>query len=194
MITRSENPPSLAMKILGIALLAGFGAVVGGSVTHIMFDRDMPWADGLAVLMGAALLAMAVASAVVMVTRPASVPKGCGLLQVAVFALAGLMFLAPVYATRWAGPDVVFAGIIVLLIVQSVGNVMLWNKADEMYRRTLLETGAMAFIASEFALFVYAAAERLGLVAPVTSWGLIGIVMAIYIVASCVAAARRGIT
>ena len=194
MITRSEDSPSLAMKILGTALLAAFGAVVGGTVTHLMFAQSMPWADGVAVVVGAGLLAMAVATAVVMITRPASVPKGCGLLQVAVFALAGLMFLAPVYATRLAGPDVVFGGIVVLLIVQTIGNVMLWNRADEMYRRTLLETGAMAFIASEFALFVYAAAERLGLVAPVTSWRLIGIVMAIYIVSSCIAAARRGIT
>jgi hypothetical protein len=51
----------------------------------------------------------------------------------------------------------------------------------------------MAFWALQLCLFVYAAAERLDLVGPMSSWGLIGITMGVYLCASCIAAARRGI-
>jgi hypothetical protein len=43
------------------------------------------------------------------------------------------------------------------------------------------------------ALFLYAGAERLGLVETVSGWGLIGILMAVYLLAAIVASARRGI-
>ncbi len=193
MFTRSENPPPLALKILGIVLLAGFGAATGAAVATLAESQAMPWSDEVALVMAVGLLAMALASGVVMATRPASVPKGCGVLQIAVLLLASAMFLLPIYGQRFATADIVFGTVIVLLIAQTVANVMLWNKADEMLRRIMAETGAIAFIACEGALFVYAAAERLGLVGPVSSWGLIGIAMGVYLCASCLAAARRGI-
>lgn len=193
MVTRSDNPPSLALKILGIALLAGLGAVVGAATTTLVLEQSMPWADAVALVAAGALIAMAVASGVVMAFRPASVPKGCGILQIVVLVLAAAMFALPIYGTAYVAPDVVFWTVIALLVIQTVANVMLWNKADEMLRRIMAETGAMAFIACEGALFVYAAAERLGLVGPVSSWGLIGIAMGVYLAASSIAAARRGI-
>lgn len=51
----------------------------------------------------------------------------------------------------------------------------------------------MAFLALQVALFIYAAAERLGLVDTITGWGLLGILMAVYLIVSIVASARRGV-
>lgn len=193
MFTRSDTPPPRALKILGVVALAGFGAATGASVASLAASQAMAWSDEIALVMAVGLLAMAIASIVVMATRPASVPKGCGVLQIATLLLASAMFLLPIYGGQFATADVVFGAVIVLLVIQTLTNVMLWNKADEMLRRIMAETGAMAFFACQAALFVYAAAERLDLVGPVSSWGLIGITMGVYLCASCIAAARRGI-
>ena len=62
-----------------------------------------------------------------------------------------------------------------------------------MLRRIMAETSVMAFWVLQTALFLYAAAERLGLVESITAWGLTGILMAVYLLASIVASARRGL-
>jgi hypothetical protein len=62
-----------------------------------------------------------------------------------------------------------------------------------MLRRVMSETSAMAFWALQLCLFVYAAAERLGLVGTISGWGLTGILMGVYLIASIVASARRGL-
>ncbi len=193
MVTRSDKPPPFALRILGIALLAGSGAVVGAAVTHLVLNQDMPWEDGVALTAAGALVAMAIAGGVIMAMRPSSVPKGCGLLQIVVLILAAAMFVLPIYGGSWLGADTVFALVLGLMVAQTAANVMLWNRADEMLRRIMAETAAMAFVACQGGLFVYAAAERLGLVGAVSTWGLIGIVMWVYLLASSLAAARRGI-
>jgi hypothetical protein len=144
--------------------------------------------------MAAAMIGIGVLSAFVVATRPSDVPKGCGILQVIVMLLAGVMFLLPIFGTARATPDVVFGAIAVLLAAQSVANLMLWRAADEMLRRVMLETSALAFWAVQLGLFVYAAAERLGLIGTITGWGLTGMLMGVYFIASIVASARRGIT
>ena len=195
MMSRSEptNQP-LAVKILGIVALGGIGALTGFGFASIMeVEQGASWADVLALAMAVALLAIAILSAVTLVLRPSTVPKRCGILQITVFLLAGVMLLAPIYGPTWFNADGVFLGIVVLLIIQSIANVMLWRAADEMLRQVMAETSAMAFWALQTALFLYAAAERLGLVDTISGWGLTGILMAVYLLASIVAAARRGI-
>lgn len=194
MTTRPDIRRSLGVKILSFCLLAAFGALAGYVSARFIDIGAVPWQDVVVVFMAVVLIVMAIATAVVMATRPAHVPKGCGLLQIVVLALAGVMYLAPLYAGAWVGADVVFGAVVVLLAVQTLANVMLWRRADEMLRRVMWETCAVAFGVSQAALFLHAAAERLGLVDPVSSWGLIGIMMAIYILASSVVAARRGLS
>lgn len=193
MVIDDGNEPSLKRKLLVGGLLAAVGAVVGASAARAALTANLPWEDAAAVILSAALIGMAVISGVVMAVRPATVPKGCGTLQVAVLLAAGLMFLAPVFATRWAGPQVVFAGIALVLIGQTVANLMLWRQADEMLRRIMSETAVLTFWIVQTALFLYAAAERLGLINGLSAWGMISILMAVYLFSSCVAAARRGI-
>ncbi|WP_269515412.1 hypothetical protein [Brevundimonas subvibrioides] len=195
MMSRSEatNQP-MVVRILGILALGAIGALTGfGFASIVEVEQGASWADSLALAMAVALLAIAVLSSLTLILRPSTVPKGCGILQIIVFLLAGVMFLAPIYGPTWMKADVVFGGIVVLLVVQSVANLMLWRAADEMLRQIMAETSAMAFWALQTALFLYAAAERLGLVDTISGWGLTGILMAVYLVASIVAAARRGI-
>ena len=189
----AERKTPLFLRLLGIAALAGAGAATGYTLANVAEIGDMPWDDALSLAMAVSLLAIAVISTGVMVTRPSTVPKGCGVLQIIVMALAGVMMLLPVFGTAWASPDLVFIGIVVLLAVQTAANLMLWRAADEMLRRVMWETCAMAFWALQIALFLYAAAERLGLVGGVTAWGMMGILMGVYLIASIVASARRGI-
>ena len=91
-------------------------------------------------------------------------------------------------------PDIVFGGIGLLLAIQTVANVMLWRRGVEFLRLVMAETSAFAFWALQTALFLYAAAERLGLVDSISAWALTGILMAVYLLSSIVASARRGIT
>ena len=182
------------LKVVGIVALAGMGALSGYALAGLGRDVIGGWEDEVAMLMAVSLTAMAVVSAGVMATRPRDVPRGCGLLQIVVLLLAGVMFALPVFGTRVLDPNLVFAIILGLLAVQTVANLMLWRAADEMLRRVMSETSAMAFWALQTALFVYAAAERLGLIDGLTAWGMTGILMGVYLAASIVASARRGMT
>ena len=186
--------PSLPRKVALLVLLAALGGAFGFGFATLTDGVLTRWEDELAVFMAAAMIGIGVVTAFVVATRPSDVPKGCGILQVIVMLLAGVMFLLPIFGTAWATPDVVFGAIAVLLAAQSVANLMLWRAADEMLRRVMLETSALAFWAVQLGLFVYAAAERLGLIGTITGWGLTGMLMGVYLIASIVASARRGIT
>lgn len=192
-MTAEDRPLPLPLRIGGVALLALAGAVIGGLVARATEAQDMPWDDALNLLISAMLLGMSAAMVFVLASRPASVPRGCGLLQITVTALAGVMLLIPLYATRWVSPDVAFIALLVLLAGQTVANLMLFRRADEMLRNIMVETGSLAFWSLQLALFLYATAERLGLVSGLTSWGMIGVLMGVYLLASIVISARRGL-
>lgn len=185
--------PSLPRKVALLVLLAALGGAFGFGFATLTDGVVTRWEDDLAVFMAAAMIGIGVVTAFVVATRPSEVPKGCGILQVIVMLLAGVMFLLPIFGTAWATPDVVFGAIAVLLAAQSIANLMLWRAADEMLRRVMLETSALAFWAVQLGLFVYAAAERLELIGTISGWGLTGMLMGVYFIASIVASARRGI-
>ena len=189
-----ETPrPSLLRKVALLLVLAVLGGFVGYGITTLMGDVRAVWQDELAVLMAVVTISTGLISAFVVATRPSTVPRGCGVLQVIVMLLAGTLFLLPIFGTAVATPEVIFGAVVILLVLQSVANLMLWRAADEMLRRVMSETSATAFWALQLSLFVYAAAERLGLVDTVSGWGLMGILMGVYFVASIIAAARRGL-
>jgi hypothetical protein len=186
--------PSLLRKAALFVVLAVLGGAFGYGFATLTDGVLTRWEDELAVVMAAATIGIGVITAFVVATRPSDVPKGCGILQVIVMLLAGVMFLLPMFGTVWATPDVVFGAIAVLLAAQSLANLMLWRNADEMLRRVMLETSALAFWAVQLSLFIYAAAERLGLIGTISGWGLMGVLMGVYFVASIVAGARRGLS
>lgn len=195
MMSQSEDrPQSLATKIGMAIVLGGVGALAGYGMAKTFESQGAPWPDVLATAMAVALIAIGLMSLVVLFTRPSTIPKGCGVLQISVFLLAGVMFLMPMYAPASVAPNLVFGGIVALLAIQTVANVMLWRRADEMLRQVMADTSAIAFWALQTALFLYAAAERLGLVESISAWAMMGILMAVYLLASIVASARRGIS
>lgn len=188
-----ETPrPSMLRKAAMFVLLAGLGGAFGYGLATLTDGVLTRLEDELAVVMSVAMITAGVITAIIVARRSPDVPRGCGVLQVIVMLLAGAMFLLPVFGADWAAPEAVFGGVILLLAIQSAANLMLWRAADEMLRRVMLETSALAFWALQLGLFTYAAAERLGLVGTVTGWGLMGILMGVYFIASIVAAARRG--
>ena len=193
MITSTEKPVPLSIRLAGGLLLGAAGAAMGYLVSGQVRSAEMSWDDGLACLMGVMLLSVALAMIYVLVSRPATVPKGCGVLQIIAMMLAGVLYLIPVFAPASIAPEVVMAGIVAVLAVQTVANVLLWRRADEMLRHLMLETSAISFWLLQLAFFTYAAAERLGLVGGVSAWGMAGILMVIYLFASTVASARKGL-
>jgi len=190
-----ESPrPSLLRKAALFVLLAALGGAFGFGFATLTDGVLTRWEDELAVVMAAATIGIGVITAFVVATRPSQVPRGCGVLQVVVMLLAGTLFLLPVFGSAWATPEVVFGAVLLLLAVQSGANLMLWRNADEMLRRVMLETSALAFWAVQLSLFIYAAAERLGLIGTISGWGLMGVLMGVYFIASIVAGARRGLS
>lgn len=191
--TRPTSPLVKAAMFVGLAVTGG---VLGYSVARITDFRAgvVGWDDALAIIMGCVLLLLAVTSAITTLVRPSAIPNGSGLLQTLVFALAGLMFLAPMYPSGGIGPEWVFAGIVAAFILQTVANVLVWRRADEMLRRLMTDTSTIAFWGLQSAFFLYAAAERLDLIAPVSAWGMAGILMVVYLVSSIVPSMRRGLT
>ncbi len=181
-------------KALGAVGLALAGGVFGAALAAFTEGRFPDWADEANFFLGVTLIAMAVVTGVIMMVRPGIAPRGCGLLQVVVLLLAGAMLLLPVLAPAEWPPAWAFGGVIGLLIVQSGFNLALWRRADEMMRRVIAETSALSFWVLQAALLIYATAERLGFVETISGWGLLAILMAVYLLSSVVAAWRRGLT
>lgn len=189
-----EDPKmSWPVRIGGLLFLglagAGGGYLVGGR----MEVEDLRWDDALALVIAALLLMTGVIMAAMAAMRSSKLPPACGPLQALVMLIAGGLMVAPIWGPNLASPDVVFIGLVLLSLVQSVANLMLWRRADEMLRRVMVETSALAFWASQMALFLYAAAERLGLTGGVSAWGMMAVLMTIYLLASAVASMRRGL-
>lgn len=190
--TRRTSP------VIKLAMFAGLG-LLGYLVGYVLAQfTDLPsgiaWDDGLAYVMGAVLLMLGVAVAVTMVFRPTALFADSGWLQVAVFVLAGLMFLAPMLAPGLIAPGLVFAGVVAAFLIQTVANVIVWRRSDEMMRRLMTETSTLAFWGLQGVFFLYAAAERMALIQPISAWGMAGILMAVYLAASIVPSVRRGLT
>ncbi len=192
MISEDRKFPPL-LKFGGLILLALIGAAVGAATARFVDASALPADDALNLFIGVVLVGMGVVMAATVAIRPSSVPKSCGLLQIIVMVLAGVMLMVPIYGPNWVSAEVSLAIVLGLLAIQTVANILLWRRADEMLRRVMVETGSLAFWTLQLALFVYAASERLGLVEGITAWGMIGILMAVYMVASAVAGARRGL-
>jgi hypothetical protein len=192
MISEDRKFPPL-LKFGGLILLALIGAAVGAATARFIDAAALPADDALNLFIGVVLIGMGVVMGGILALRPTEVPKGCGLLQILVLTLAGIVLIVPIYGSNWLSAEVSMAIVLGLLAIQTVANVMMFRQADEMLRRVMVETGALAFWVLQLALFVYAASERLGLVEGITAWGMIGIMMAVYMVASAVAGARRGL-
>ncbi|BDE05291.1 hypothetical protein WPS_05670 [Vulcanimicrobium alpinum] len=101
--------------------------------------------------------------------------------------------MLPVVTT---GDDVVrraaYAAILAGFALQSALNVAIWRRSDEFLRAVLAEATFAVFWIAQGALFLVAAAAKVGLVPMPTLWDGVTVLMAIYAVTSVVVGVRRG--
>jgi hypothetical protein len=197
----------------GLALGVATGAAVR-LTTPRHWMSAWPWEDQTAMVLGLSLLAWGLGLLVASLFRHSAAfvadPYGAtgagGLrrgealyqrLTGATIALAGAMVLAPLSA-RWApglGSAVriaTMAGLVGGLGLQSVINLMIWRRSDELFRRLIVESTALTFWGLQGALFLWSAGERLRLLPAITAWQAFVVLLAGYLIASMVVSIRRG--
>lgn len=119
-------------------------------------------------------------------------------LQAVVQALAGVMLAFPVLAIRLfpVGAQIpavsAMAMVVALFVIQTVVNLAIWRRADEMTRRMMSDAAVLCFWVLQGGLFLWAAAEKFGLAPALSSWDALTVLMAFYLVVSSIFAVRRG--
>lgn len=182
--------PRKAAYLVGLALV---GAVTGAWFADVMETYVHGSPDDLAAMVGLICIISGIASAGAVLLRKGQVSNDCAWLQVASCVVAGVMLLLPILAPEAWPAELVYGGVALLILSQFIVNLRFWQVSDELMRRVVVETAALSFGVLQLALFAWAAAERLGLVPTVSAWGLIGVLLAAYLLASLVIAVRRGI-
>lgn len=113
-------------------------------------------------------------------------------LQALVVVLAGGLLAAPPILADAAWPmEYAYAGLLVAFLLQTILNVMVWRASDSFNRRISMEAGALSFWGLQGALFLWAAAERMGLAPAITAWSAMVILMTVYLLASIWQGMRR---
>jgi hypothetical protein len=200
--------------LMGAGLAAGLAT---GLAVRLVTPRHLisawPWEDQAAMVLGASLLAYGVGLLVASLFRRSAAlvadpygATGGGLrrgealyqrLTAATIALAGAMVLAAL-APHWAprlGPAVriaIMAGLVGGLVLQSIVNLMIWRRSDELFRRLIVDSTALAFWGLQGVLFLWAAGEQLDLLPAITAWQAFVVLLAGYLVASMAVSVRRG--
>lgn len=221
MTTSTRKPISRGTWVRAVQM--GVGAVIGLaamiSVDHLrdagLFDiSSLSWSHALGLTLGvimggSGLFAIAVsfnarltASALDPDTKTSPRPGQTTYYrqQGGVLLLAGLMMAAPVAAVLAFGEApprplaiAMLAGLVGASLIQTMLNLSVWNRADEMVRRMIAETGSICFWLLQGLFFLWAAAEVLGLAPALSSWDLMTILMAVYLAVSGAAALQRGL-
>jgi hypothetical protein len=120
-------------------------------------------------------------------------------LQAGVLVLAGLMLAAPVVfawtsGARTAGfAGALMAAVVACFVLQTALNVLIWRRADEVFRQVIAETGALCFWLLQGLYFLWAAGVKLHVLPEITSWDAVAVLMAAYLILASVVAYRRGL-
>ena len=214
-MTALQKPADTRLKLLKLAGFAVMGGLSGyGSAWLVIEYVGLPSPDGVrwsdAVAMIVALMLAAGGLSVLAASRngralaaatsadgPAAPAEVRDMrLQGAVLVLSGLLLAAPMAAVLAGNPAPVLtlAAIAVVFALHTAMNLSLWRRGDEMIRRVILESGALAFWIGQAALFGWAVAERLGVAPTLTAWDILVVVMGLYLVCSATVGLRRGLS
>lgn len=209
--TRPAWVKPVATAFLAGAILGGAGYGVGYLLaTQFLPDGDLAlalrWSDVLAVLVAASLI---IGAGVVMVTSlsPAHLGRMYHLeglasaseasqarLQALVMGFSGVILLLPLgFDMIGVAPAIGVAVIVLLFALHTAMNLRVYRQADELLRRTMLESATATFFIGQAVLFLWAAAERMGAAPTLTAWDIYAVLMAGYLTASGVVSARRGL-
>lgn len=216
MTAASQRRPTLPRRLLvafGVGLAMGVAGYLFGRMVLpglIGPDRldgvDLRWSDALAALTGVALMmgagAVLIASLdprrlgrIYRLDEAASAEEvGQVRLQASVLGFSGVILLLPLIFVLVGLPGGVALGLIVVLfVVHTALNLKVWRSVDELMRRTTMEAAFATFFLGQGLLFLWAAAERLGLVFTLTAWDVYAVLMTLYLFVSAIASARRGL-
>lgn len=188
--------------------LAGYG--VGQLAGEVRLAATWGWSDALGMIVAGLLLALGLVMLGASFSRKAAGamldpgdprPASAEQLKFArqqgwVLALSGVMMAAPVVAASYPLPytprAALLTGLVAVFILQTVINLAFWQRADELMRRMIAEVSMVSFWVLQGALFLWAAAEKLGLAPPLTTWDCLTILMVFYLATSAIIGARRG--
>ena len=113
-------------------------------------------------------------------------------LQGVVVFLAGALLAAPPMLAEGAWPmDYAYAGLAAVFVIQTLLNIAVWRASDGFNRRMSMEASALCFWGLQGALFLWAAAERMGLAPQITAWTGVVILMTVYLFSSFWIGLRR---
>lgn len=207
--------PEWARQTVRLVALGFVAGVVGYGVGHVSADLfpgrdvsllDVRWADLLAVCVAAVLVIASVFTALRSFNRAAlgrmlklEGPAGDDeardvRIQALVIGLSGVIMLLPILFSALAIPAAIaLTAVLALLALHTALNVRLYRSVDEMFRRVVLEAGALTFWLGQGLLFLWAAAERLAVAPPITAWDIYVVMMAAYLIVSTVVTMRRGL-
>lgn len=210
----SKSMPQWVRPLGGLALIVAVCGVAGYGVGRLaaeVFPRALPaadirWSDVLACLLAGGLIFGTIAVLITSLDArrlgrmyrlegPASAHEvSVARFQALVMGFSGVILLLPmVFSLIGLSPVFGVAAIAALFVVHTVMNWSVYQQADELLRRSVLEAATIAFFLGQGLLFIWAAAERLGLATPLTAWDIYAVLMAVYLTASLVVSLRRGL-
>ncbi|GAA0630068.1 hypothetical protein GCM10009422_29490 [Brevundimonas kwangchunensis] len=115
-------------------------------------------------------------------------------LQAAVYGLSAIILPLPMILSAAGAPVALsLAGVAGLLVLHTALNFHVYRTVDELFRRIVVEAGAVTFWLGQGVLFLWAAAERLAAVPAITAWDIYAVLMGVYLVVSMIVTMRRGL-
>jgi hypothetical protein len=197
----SRKSMVLALVAAASGLVLSFGAMTLIKRVHVV-PRSLAWTDLLAFFLGVTFFGGGLTLLVMSFNRrglaeslegaAAEIPASdeevyAYRLQAVTLILAGPMLLLPLLAMGSLGATrqgawLFFAAIVLLFALQTVANVLVWRTCDEFLRGQMLAVAAVTFAIGQAALFLWAAAEHLGLARRISSWEIITLLMTLYLV------------
>lgn len=211
-LQKTAEPRSRLLKVAGLAAAGGVAGYLIATVLMRYVELPSPdvlrWSDAVALIV--ALMMFGGGVSVLVAARNgralAAVTSAEGSagpeelrdmrLQSVLLVLSGLLLAAPVAATLAGNvaPVLTLIAIAGVFVLHTALNLSLWRRGDEMIRRVIIESGALAFWIGQAALFGWAVAERLGLAPDLTAWDVLVVLMGLYLVCSATVGLRRGLS
>ena len=211
-LQKTAEPRSRLLKVAGLAAAGGVAGYLIATVLMRYVELPSPdvlrWSDAVALIVAlmmfgggvSVLVAARNGRALAAVTSPEGSAGPEELrdmrLQSVILVLSGLLLAAPVAATLAGNvaPVLTLIAIAGVFVLHTALNLSLWRRGDEMIRRVIIESGALAFWIGQAALFGWAVAERLGLAPDLTAWDVLVVLMGLYLVCSATVGLRRGLS
>jgi hypothetical protein len=162
------------MVAMTLALGLAFGRfVLPGLKVH---ELDKTWEELFALALGTGMLIMVPIALLRWFMAPQMRMSGGLVMPMITMALGGVSLLVIVLGPGMIGVPAAFGLSVVILIASLVTNWLTLKRMDELMKRLNSEASEKTFFIGSSALVIYAAAEYMGLVQPVSALGLLCIV------------------